>query len=149
MTVRDHLKRIGKKPKYNSYGELAECNTVYPGGVPRGYIPHFERRTGICPTGSTITFRMSEKSKIESIVPITFAETADCSASHHPIFTLAAERKAKEAKENFCALNNLLTDIWNEISKQKTEQIARVETAQKNLILAVQDSNYINPQQYA
>lgn len=37
-TVRDCLRKNGRKPLYGSWGESADCNIVYRGGIPRAYV---------------------------------------------------------------------------------------------------------------
>ena len=133
MPVRDYLRPVGKKPIYSSIDESADFSVVHHGGIPRGFIPNFDRTN------------KNSYNTLEQSTP-TIRDYADCTAGHHPTQREAAKLKLEKSRKEFSIMNNLLTDVWAEIT---TERKTAIENAHQTLLMAIQDPHYTNPQKYA
>ncbi len=127
MAVRDYLKRVGKKPLYNSWGESADYGTVFRGGIPRAFISHLDRTTKPAADSSKPV-----KSSLIIYSVNEYADCSDCSAYHHPVYPICAKIRKKQAsalaklrkeaaKEAFCAMADVLSDIWEAREREGTK----------------------------
>ncbi|MEK6885707.1 MAG: hypothetical protein AABX17_01965 [Nanoarchaeota archaeon] len=131
MTVRDHLKQVGRRPSYSSMGESAECNTFYAGGIPRGRVSSFDRETPITedstrPTASTL------------VVYSIFDDCCDCSASRHPMLA-----------DSITIRRDFFSGQVDEITQRFREAKSRINRAHQVFLRAILDPHYTNPKQYA